>query len=50
MAEQDGSERDEGVQDRDGGIYASGFVVKLFQMVNDAPNEVVSVSVKIFDC
>jgi len=48
MAEQDGSERDEGVQD--GGIYVSGFVVKLFQMVNDAPNEVVSVSVKIFDC
>jgi len=43
MVEQDGSGRDEGAQD---GIYVSGFVVKLYQMVNEAPDEIVSVSLK----
>jgi hypothetical protein len=40
MFEKDG--RDESTQD--GGSYASGFVVKLFQMVQDAPDDVISVS------
>ena len=44
MAETDG--RDEGLQ-QDGANYVSGFVVKLYQMVNDAPDDVISVRMKL---